>query len=164
MTNGLLAFAIVASIVVFAGLALAIAIMRAAWAQREREALSASDLRAVEESAMLLVEQLKSEAEHGVSELDRRCGELRRLLAEADSKLAELRSAAATVPPAEPEPPACLPNHQPSTINHQPSLNTDDILRMAETGLNPVDIAKATGLDCADVKVALKLGALAAAR
>ena len=161
MTEGLFAFAVVAAILVFAGLVLAVAIMRSAWAQREREALSASDLRAVEESAVLLVEQLKSEAERGVSEIGRKCEDLRQLITEADSRLAEMREIAACI--TSPERPPALPNSV-DTSNLSPALNADEVLRMAQTGLDPVEIAKSTGLDCADVKVALKLGAMAAGR
>jgi len=157
MTQSWFVFAAVVSIVLFSGMVLAVALMRAAWAQRESEALTASDLRAVEESALLLIDQLRSEADRSISDLDARLRELHELIAEADARLAALREAVPT-----PEAPA-QPVHA-ELPTPTASLDTQNVLRLASRGLNCVEIARATGLDCADVKVALKLGALAAER
>ena len=49
MSNGWFVFAVVTSIVLCSGCILAVAVMRAAWAHSQREALTSADLRALEE-------------------------------------------------------------------------------------------------------------------
>jgi hypothetical protein len=150
MTNGWLVFAPMVGIVLCSGFILAIAILRAAWAQREREALTSTDLRALEESAVYLIEELKSEADRGSAELDKRCIELSELIAQADIKLAELKAAM---------PQGLLPlTHEPTAVSR--STDRRRILELASSGLDCSGIAKATGLDCAEVKLVLSLSKL----
>ena len=70
MTSGWFVFGVVACIVIACGFVLAMALLRAAWAQKEREALSSDDLRVLEESAFHLIEQLKAETDSRVNTLD----------------------------------------------------------------------------------------------
>ena len=156
-----LVFAVVASIILVAVVVMAAAIMRAAWAQKEREALTSSDLRAVEESALLLIDQLREEADRSVSEMDQRRKKLCELIAEADARISEMKALGPDVQlplsKAVTESTAVLARSD----SRRRSIDKSEILRMASSGFGPVDIAKATGLDCADVKVALKLGEMA---
>ena len=150
MSNGWFALTTVAAIVIASGFVIAAVIARAAWAQREREALTATDLRAVEESAVVLIEQLKSEADQSVAELDKRCVELRELLLEADERLAALR----------PSGPAAVGDYAPPPLvcaEDTPDADRRTILNLARTGLGSAEIAKATGRSCAEVNLVLSL-------
>lgn len=153
MINGWFVFTLVACIVICCGFVLAIVIMRASWASREREALTSSDLRALEESALVLIDQLKSEADSGISELDRRCAELKELISEADKKISELRNASMANPQIIRE---LIPDEV--CIN---DTKIDDsrkkVLALASSGMDSADIARTTGLDCAEVKLILSL-------
>ena len=152
MSNGWLAFTVMAGIVLCSGFILAAAILRAAWMQREREALTSTDLRALEESALYLIEQLKSEADQSSMELDNRCAELKELIASADAKLAALKA----VMPKE----VCTVIRNPAEVNR--SVNRSRILELASSGFDCAAIAKATGLDRAEVNLVLSLSKLPA--
>jgi len=177
--NGWLVFGLVASIVICCGFILAVQILRAAWAQREREALSASDLRAVEESAVLLVERLRSEADRAILELDERLDALQKLVQEADAKLQTLRQATTcnqrpkshhltpaplgrqsesrVVEVSEKSPSIC--GSEIAACSDQPSgADAGAILDLASRGLTYSEIARRTGIDCAEVKLVLSLG------
>jgi len=156
MANGWFAFAVVASIVLCVGFVLAGAIIRAAWAQRERESLTDFDLRAVEESAFLLIEQLRSEADRAISEMDNRLSTLSDLLARVDRKLDEpevrdviLELSAGPVGMEAGRSSDSKPGAAP--------LDKNRILELASSGMECADIAKATGLDCAEVNLALRI-------
>ena len=147
MSTGWFAFTVVAGLVVTSGLVLALALLKASWAQREREALSSTDLRALEESALLLIDQLREEVDAGIAEINARSEELRTLIGEADSRIAELRGLA---PAEEPPVPA-------GTVTFPRYGRGDRILEMAEKGMASADIARAEGIDCAEVKLMLSL-------
>jgi hypothetical protein len=123
--------------------------MRAAWAQKEREALTSNDLRALEESAMLLIDQLKTEADTAITEIDKRRKALSKLIKEADAKLAELAEAEARVASISPE-----PTSEPTAEPASPAVR---ILELAGAGMEAADIAKMTGIDCAEVNLVLSL-------
>lgn len=150
MTNGWIAFALTAGIVLCSGFILAAVILRAVWAQREREALTSTDLRALEESAVYLIEQLKSVADQSAAELDNRSNELKELIAQADIKLAALNAAM----PEE----VCAAVNDTLPVSH--SNDRHRVLELASSGMDCAGIAKATGLDCAEVKLILSLGKL----
>ena len=150
MVSGWFVFALVASIVVCSGFILAIALMRAAWAQRERESLTATDLRALEESAVMLIEQLKSEAEASITELDKRRKALSKLIKEADTKLKSLAEAQAETRPA-------LKVDTVDDSSSEDNGNMTRILELIDTGMEPSDISKTTGIDCAEVNFVLSL-------
>jgi len=153
MVNGWFVFTLVASIVICCGFALAVVIMRASWASKEREALTSSDLRALEESALVLIDQLKSEADNGISELDRRCAELKELISEADRKISELKNLSMVKPRIAHE---MIPDEvciDDTKIND----SRRKVLALASSGMDSADIARATGLDCAEVKLILNL-------
>lgn len=159
MASGWLVFTMVGCIIIFCGIILAAVILRAAWAQKERDALTSSDLRALEESALLLVEQLKSEADRGIDELDRRCVILRELLTEADKRVDLLRSLNSGLPAFTDETPreVCkLTSELDSNVRRDP----DFILQLYSAGMDAAGIAKSTGLDCAEVNLILSLGKL----
>ncbi len=149
MGSGWFVFGVVACVVVCSGFVIAVTIMRAAWAQRERDALSSNDLRALEESAVLLIDQLKSEADAAITEIDKRRKALSKLIKEADVKLAELKDAEAKVASA----PAQVTEDE-SSVESSPAVR---ILEFAGAGMDAADIAKVTGIDCAEVNLVLSL-------
>ncbi|HPP75089.1 MAG TPA: hypothetical protein PLU88_08205 [Armatimonadota bacterium] len=159
MTNGWFVFALMTCIVLCTGLVLAIAIMKAAWAQKEREALTSSDLRALEESAVLLIEQLKTEADSVIAEIDKRAADLRTLLEEADRKLKRLDQVYTSSVPDFAETDESFE----CDISHSNS-DRDQILALSDKGLDSAAIAKKLGLDCAQVKLVLSLSKLPAVR
>ena len=157
MANGWFVLVLVVCIVLCSGFVLAVALMRAAWSQREREALTASDLRALEESAVLLIDQLKSEADRAMAELDSRCADLRELLAQADSRLDALKSSdekrSQEHVPRKLQPMAS--GSQSTTLGSL--LDRQRVLELSLSGLECAEIARITGLDCAEVKLVLSL-------
>lgn len=147
MVNGWFVFAVVASIVVACGFVLAVALMRAAWTQRERESLTANDLRALEESALLLVDQIKSEADAAITEIDKRRKALSKLIKEADERIAALAEAESRTMP------VLALDEEP----HKANAHAEKIMDLASTGMAAPEIAKATGVDCAEVNLILSL-------
>ncbi len=143
MSSGWFVFTVVASIVICAGSILATAIMRAAWAHHRNEALTSSDLRALEESALLLIQQIKSEADRGIAELDERSSQLRSLIEKADARLKALHESALPVF-----------DHPATPIG---SVDRGQVMELASSGMDCTDIARATGLGCGEVKLMLGL-------
>ena len=161
MTNAWFAFAVVASIVVCSGVVLAAAILRAAWMRRERELLSADDLRAVEESALVLIEQLKAEASRAASEIDERGRAARDLITAADERIQALRSLVSQSQPAKAS--ADAPEECREAANdRRDRADVEDIRRLSSAGMGAAEIAREIGLDCAQVKLALNLDRFAA--
>ena len=153
MADGWFVLVLIGCIVLGAGMVLAAALMRAAWAQRERETLTAADLRAVEESAVLLIEQLKSQADNAVADLDRRCAALLELMTEADKRVETLREPA-------PERAMGKPLLGAATVAPAGRADSEQVLQLASNGMTCAEIARLTGLDCAEVKLMLSLGRL----
>lgn len=153
MSSGWFVFTIVTSIVVCTGSILAAVVMRAAWAHSQREALTSGDLRALEESALLLVEQMRSEADRGIAELEDRSARLRELLAEADRKLDALREASRAVPSRVIASGAAASESR---------TERSRVLELASTGMECAEIARVTGLGCGEVKLMLGLANLPA--
>ena len=141
MTNGLLAFGVVAAIVLCCGCILAFMIMRGAWNRQERESLTSQDLTALEESAVLLVEQLKAEADRGIVEIERRCESLRELIREADDRIARLSD---------------LPEHV-RPVRPQPSQDGRQIVEMLESGMDSAEIARSLRLTIGEVDLLLNV-------
>jgi len=95
MNSGLFTFILLASVVLCTGVILIIALLRAAWIKREREALTSTDLRALEESAMILIEQMKAEIDDRILELDSKAAQLAELTRQADARIAAFKRLAA---------------------------------------------------------------------
>ncbi len=154
MSNWWFVFAVIMMVVLSSGVVLALTVVRVALAQRERETLTMTDLTAIEESAMLLIDQLKSEADRGIVELDKRCAVLKELITEADRRLLALKEAVVSIPAKE------------EAVNLECGLpaigDRGRVIALAEGGLNSAEIAKITGLDCAEVKLVLSLSKLPA--
>jgi hypothetical protein len=153
MESGWLVFAVVACIVISTGFVLAVALLRQAWSQREREALTSSDLRALEESALYLIEQIKAEADHAADELDSRCKALADLMQAADERIESLREMESSL--AERASVVTLPEAASAPENRDPQVRR--ILDLASRGMESSEIARVSGLDCAEVKLALRL-------
>jgi hypothetical protein len=154
MGNGVLVFATVACIVIATGFILAIAILRQSWAQKEREALTSSDLRALEESALFLIEQLNSEADRATEELESRCSRLAELLRAADQRIGELKDLETSL---HERVRAHLASDPESVVRESGDPKIVRILDLASSGMESAEIAKVTGVDCAEVKLALRL-------
>jgi hypothetical protein len=111
--NQWIAFTALALMMLCSGIVILTVILRASWGRREKDSLTALDLRALEESALLLIDQLKTEADNAAAELDKRKEELRALI-----------------------------------------IASDRILEIANRSLEPSEIARVTGLDCATIGLA----------
>jgi hypothetical protein len=150
MSTGWFVFAVVGSMVMLSGFVVAIAILKAAWAQREREALTSSDLRALEESAVVLIEQLKSEIDERTSDLDKKTIELRMLIQQADMKLATIQRLIASSHSTDARVGVDLPE-----IARDP--RDREIADLAAKGADCAEIARSSGMGCAEVKLMLHL-------
>jgi len=156
MGNGWFVFAIVACIVIGCGFILAVSLLKAAWAHREREALSAEDLRILEESAVLLIEQLKSETDERLAALDEYTRRVEALLHETDQRIALLRTQVA----------AQEDDTRLSDIKLAVEKNFD--LPSSEASIlisdesDCVEIARTSGLNCAEVKLIKRLASMQA--
>ena len=152
MISGWFVFAVVACITLCTGCILAVALLRAAWTQREREALTSTDLRALEESAMMLIEQLRSEMDIGIEEVESSSRVLARLIEQADERISAIRGLKgvplAVTPMSSAE--AGTP-HQPADGRAQ------QVLAMAASGMATDEIARASGIGAAEVKLMLRL-------
>ncbi len=153
MGNGVFVLAMVACIVIATGFILAIAILRQSWAQKEREALTSSDLRALEESALFLIEQLKSEADHATEDLESRCTRLAELLKAADQRIGELKDLEDSLH----ERVRRHSSKAGDVVRESSDPKIVRILDLAASGMKSSEIAKVTGVDCAEVKLALRL-------
>lgn len=156
MSSGWFVGGVVTCIVIVCGVILSCVLMRAAWAQREKEALSSTDLRALEESAMILVEQIKTEADRGIAELDDRCEKLRKLISEADEKLESLRYLTALSVENSSDMIPCVDLSEPANASER-LVDKTQIMELASNGMNSAEIARVLGLDCAEVNLVLSL-------
>lgn len=144
LSSGFFVFAVVSCIVICTGFFIAISLLRAAWAQKEREALTSGDLRALEESALLLIERLKSESDAAIEEIEKRTKKLSALLAEADARLSSLDMAKVA------EIPAVVEEKVPTESYMQ------RVLALAAGGMECADIAKSLDMGCAEVNLILR--------
>jgi hypothetical protein len=163
MSDSWFVFAVLAAIILCGGLVLVVALLRSVWAQREREALASDDLRAVEESAALLIEQLRTEADHAVAALKEQRACLTSLIEDADKKVSELTSlmadcSASTADKRSQHP---EPGYGPDAVG---PWRNEQILELASRGMGHAEIAKTVGLDSASVRLALSLSRLTKSR
>ena len=152
MTSGWFVFSVVACIIICTGCVLAVAILKAAWAQREREALTSADLRALEESAIYLVDQLRTETESAISDLESKCAALQELMDAADKRIVALRELSERAADS-------------GGLQPVPQVDADprrqEILALASSGMECSEIARKAGMDCAEVKLMLRLAGMA---
>jgi len=152
VASGWFVFSVVACIIICTGCVLAVVILKAAWAQREREALTSADLRALEESAVYLIDQLRTESESAISDLESRCAALQELMDAADKQINTLRE---------------LSERAMASGGLQPVPQVDadprrqEILALASSGMECSEIARKAGMDCAEVKLMLRLAGMA---
>lgn len=169
MSSGWFVFMLIACITLCTGCVLAVALLRAAWSQREREALTSADLRALEESAVYLIEELKAEADRAANELSAavdRCAALQELTKAADERIAALREAEAPYGPyssyelesTSRENAISAPHHRPVQTNGDPTRR--QILDLASSGVECAEIARLSGMGCAEVKLMLRLAGM----
>ena len=162
MTDGWLVLAVVAAIVICSGFIVAAAIMRTAWIRKERESLTSEDLRAVEESAMLLIEQLKSEADQALTEMEKRSERLQELIVLADDKLTALHSSIAELDKTDSVAGLQMHASEPNDGVGNYHQTAEKVLHLASSGMDCTEIAKTVGIDRAEVRLILGLGKLAA--
>ncbi len=156
MGNGIYVFAGVACILVSTGVILAIAILKQSWAQKEREALTSTDLRALEESALYLIEQLKSEADRSADDMDARCQRLASLISAADERIATLKDLEASLHDRV-RASAAVPQ---AMVIEETDPKVARMLDLASGGMDSAEIAKVVGMDCAEVRLALRLAGM----
>jgi hypothetical protein len=141
--------------VVCCGFVIAVAILKAAWAQRERESLTSSDLTALEESAVILIDQLKTEVDAGIAEIDARRADLARLIDEADRRLIALERYGSIVVRAEMP---ATPESVPEEATSESDLRRRKAVELAACGLgDAADIARASGIGAAEANLMLRL-------
>lgn len=153
MASGWFVFAVVACIVMCTGCVLAFVMLKASWAQRQREALTTSDLRALEESALYLIDQLKSEVEQSMADLDARREALSQMIESSDRQIAVMKELLASVRAETPSPVGVV-------VADNDLLNDprrQQILDLADSGMDCAEIAREAGVDCAEVKLMLRL-------
>jgi hypothetical protein len=154
MSSAWFTFSVVACITLCTGFVLALALLRAAWARKEREALTSSDLRALEESAVLLIEQLKSEIEQGIEQIDARRLELHKLIRAAEeriSKLSDLTLSSGCACGAD------LSEADSDSRNQDCDPRHEKALELAANGMDHAEIARVTGMGCAEVRLLLRM-------
>lgn len=151
MASGWFVFAIVTCIVISCGFVLAVFLLKAAWTQRERESLSSSDLRALEESAVILIEQLKAEVDQGIAEIESRQTALDHLIREADARLSELRVLQVSLRGLD---------AGSGMSQSLPESRAREMLSMTSKSLDLTEITRDAGMDCAEVKLRMKLARL----
>jgi len=156
VTSGWFVFSVVACIIICTGCVLAVAMLKAAWAQREREALTSADLRALEESAVYLIDQLRTETESAIGDLESKCAALKGLIDAADQRISALRELSERC--------AALSELQPVSQG-VPQVEADSkrqqVLALASSGMGCAEIARKAGMDCAEVKLMLRLAGMA---
>jgi len=151
MSGGWFVFSVVACIVFCTGCLLAVAMLKASWAQKERETLTSSDLRALEESALYLIDQLKSESEQAIGDLESRRLALAEMMEKAEKQAASLKELLASTERISEERSYSLVPDQPTN----PKRN--EVLAMASAGVDCSEIARKAGMDCAEVKLMLRM-------
>jgi hypothetical protein len=158
MTSGWFAFGVVACIVVACGFVLAMALLRAAWAQKERESLSSDDLRVLEESAFLLIEQLKAETDSRVSALEDYAKRIDGLLREADLRIASLQK----LVDAQTNSPSAISLDSNSGLRKDSldEASYERVANMLSNDMECADVARNLGLGCAEVKLIRRLASL----
>lgn len=154
MSSGLVATLAVVCIIFFTSLILAVSILRTAWIRREKELLTSMDLRALEESAVYLTEQLKAESDQAMLKLDSRISQLESLLREADARLSSLIEATARAQ---------------KLVSDSDAANIADdfcssydadrtrVFALVSAGLDDLDVARVTGLGLGEVRLIKKL-------
>jgi hypothetical protein len=154
MVGGWFVFGVVACIVIGCGFVLAVSLLRAAWAQKEREALTSEDLRVLEESAVLLIDDLKTETDTRISRLDDYSKRIEGLLREADLRIVGLQklveSQAATIDRA-----GFMPRSSAGADFNQ-------VNELLSRNVDCAEVARNLGLDCAEVKLIHRLASLQA--
>lgn len=88
MNSGILVFVLVLSIVLSSGIIIAVVLMKMAWTRKEREALTSTDLSALEESTVVLIDQLRAELDDRIAAMDERCKQMAELTRQADVRIA----------------------------------------------------------------------------
>ena len=132
MQDGWFVFLILLGALVFAGTLLWFWIARATAANREKEALTATDLRLLEESVEALIGRLTAASDEAVAEIERRQSALQRLLDEVDEKLGEAKAR---------------------------ELDLNELRRMADEGVASDEIAQRAGMTRGEVELILELQA-----
>jgi AraC-like DNA-binding protein len=126
-------FLILLGLFVFGGVALFFWLQNAMTSHRDKEALTAADLRLLQESVETLIQRLKVASDEAVAEIDHRQREMQRLLDRIDDKL------------------AAQPSSKPVAL--------DEISALVEEGLEEAEIARRAGLSRAEVELLLEMQA-----
>jgi len=144
-----LAILIVGGVVLGSGCVLLSTILRAVWARKERESLTSDDLRALEESVVLLIQDLEEQVDRGIKELSKRAEVLERMIEEADERIRALQEITHST-------------EVPRRVG-SPHL-TEKVLGHASAGLSPSEIARTVGASLAEVDLILRVAQARAGR
>lgn len=158
MNNGLFVFMLIGSIILCTVVIVSVILLKMAWIRKEREALSATDLRVLEESAIILIEQMKSELDDRIAEIDRKSAHLAELTYQADARISvfnRLSSSFKIQPATETSlqnsnnPPAC-------------SVNDNDLMLIDSIpeAIDCAELARSMDLSAAEVKLMMRLADL----
>lgn len=147
----------------FSGL-ICLLLFRALLRERAKRELTPADLRALENAAAEILEQLKQAADEAVAKVDSKIAELRSLC----SQMSVLSTEGNTT--ATHEPNALLANpgpEQDQNPNETPSTAADEtrarVFALADQGLDTAEIARQTGIGMGEVELLLDLCARTAA-
>lgn len=145
MNSSLFVFILAGFIILCTGIILSVVLLKAAWIRKEREALSSTDLRALEESAIVLIEQMKSEIDDRIVELDTKSAQLIELTRQADARITAFKRLTAAS------------QNQPVFAEHDSSKLYSDAIPEA---VDCVELAKSMELSAAEVKLMMRLADL----
>ena len=124
---------------------------RAVSRQRDREAVSETDLQLLQESVGALIEQIKAASDEAVREIEDGKRELRDLLLQIEA--AKQPAQIATVVPSAPSLPSATSEEAPTSFTPQ------DIYRLAGEGVDEAEIAMRSGMTRGEVELMLELQA-----
>ena len=112
-------------------------------------------MRVLEESAVLLIEQLKAEADQRLAAMEEYTKRIENLLLEADAKIAALNA------------PREIREYKPSipmsvSIDSDSNISLRQFTERTSQDADCVEIARSSGMDCAEVKLMKRLASLKA--
>ncbi len=153
--DGWFVFVVVAGIVLCSGFVISIVMLKSAWAKKEREVLTSYDLRVLEESVVVLIDQLKTEMDGRIAEAEIRAKALEQLLHEADERIIAYGRLVQ-----ENEAKACVARQQPPSAGLVEDLDGDRLHALISNGADPVQLARTLGVDCAELKLMQRLSSM----
>jgi hypothetical protein len=153
MNSGLFVFMLIGFIFLCAGIIISVVLFKMAWIRKEREALASTDLRVLEESAIILIEQMKSELDDRIAEIDKKSAHLAELTHQADARISAFNklSSAFTNKPSHESSEKCTDNLPIFSVNDGDSI---------PEAIDCAELARSMDLSAAEVKLMMRLADL----